>query len=136
QLHGRLALPQSPCQVQPTPAKNLVRVDAMRSRYPRHRRAFHQRLFDNPPLLRDTPPLPRGRTQRLTLIRYDSCNFPGSVHLRSTWTPNLSVHFGRMALTYTNVQTAITGRLRLISCSSAFRVSMIQSNLGASPNIM
>ena len=27
----------------------------------------HQRLFDNPPLLRDTASLPRGRTQQLTV---------------------------------------------------------------------
>src|ERR1700691_4080588 len=30
----------------------------------------------------------RTLTQQLTLIRYDSCNLPGSVHLRSKWTPN------------------------------------------------
>jgi len=68
QLHGRLALPKSSCPVEPTPAKYLVRVDAMRPRYPRHRRPFNQRLFDNPSLLRDTVPLPRSRAQQLLLV--------------------------------------------------------------------
>ena len=77
QLHGRLALPKSPCQVQPTPAKYLVRVDAMRPRYPRDRRAFDQRFFDDPPLLRDTAPLPRGRDRGLSALGYDTCNLPG-----------------------------------------------------------
>jgi len=96
QRHGRLALPKSSSQVEPTPAKYLVRVDAMRPRHSRNGRAFHQRLFDNPPLLRDIAPLPRGRAQRLTLIRYHRWNLPGSVHLRPKWTPIWSVHFGRM----------------------------------------
>jgi len=43
--------------------------------------------------------LPRDRTQRLPLVRYDSCNLLESVHLRSKWTPIRRVHFGRMTPT-------------------------------------
>src|ERR1019366_3536280 len=95
----------------PTPAKYLIGVDAMCPRHSRNRRALHRRFFDNPPLLRDTAPLPRGRTQRLTLIHDPICNLPGSVHLRSKWTPIRSVHFGRMTSYQPDVQTVITGRL-------------------------
>src|ERR1039458_7290085 len=37
QLHGRFALSKSSRQVEPTPAKYLVRVDAMHPRHTRHR---------------------------------------------------------------------------------------------------
>ena len=83
----------------------------MRPRASRPRRALNQRLFDSPLLLRDTPPLPRSRAQRLTLIRYHCGNLPGSVHLRSKWAPIWSVHFWRMTPFQPPVQTVTTGRL-------------------------
>src|ERR1035438_10273984 len=84
----------------------------MRSPNSRYRRAFHQRLFDNPPLLRDAAPLTLGRAQRLTHSRDPICNLPGSVHLRSKSTPIWSAHFQRMTSYCLTVQTVTTGRLR------------------------
>src|SRR5206468_1119039 len=96
--------------IQLAPVEHLVRVHPVCPCYPRHRRTRNQRLFDNPPLLRNAPPLPLGCDRGLSTLGND-CNLLGSVHLRSKWTPVRSVHFARMALIYGDVQTAIGVRL-------------------------
>src|SRR5438477_3495028 len=110
QLHPWLLLSKSSCQVEPSPAKQLVGVHPVRPRYPCHRRPLHQRLFDDPSLLRYAPPLSPRYERGLSALGND-CNLLGSVHLRSKWTQSLSVHFASMALTYGDVQTSTTGRL-------------------------
>jgi hypothetical protein len=80
-----LWLPKSSRQVKSAPAKYLIGVDPMRSCHPRHRRARRHRLFDNPSLLRDAPPLPHSRDRAL-FVSGNDCYLLGSVHLRSKWT--------------------------------------------------
>src|ERR1700687_6478204 len=83
----------------------------MRSRHSRHRRTFHQRLFDDSTLLLHASLLPLGGP-RLAHPRCDlSRCCPGSVHLRSKWTLSNRVHQARVSSLHTPVQTVSAGRL-------------------------
>src|ERR1039458_3262011 len=83
----------------------------MRSRHSRHRRTFHQRLFDDSTLLLHASLLPLGGP-RLAHPRCDlSPCCPGSVHLRSKWTLSNRVHQARVSSLHTPVQTVSAGRL-------------------------
>jgi len=62
QQPGSTTRDQTARLIQRAPVEHLIRVDSVRPRYARHRRALHQRLFDDPPLLRDAAPQP---------LRYD-----------------------------------------------------------------
>src|ERR1039458_1889742 len=87
----------------------------MRSRHSRHRRTFHQRLFDDSTLLLHASLLPLGGP-RLAHPRCDlSPCCPGSVHLRSKWTLSNRVHQARVSSLHTPVQTVSAGRLRINS---------------------
>jgi hypothetical protein len=58
QLGPRLLLPKSSRQVKAAPAKHLIRIHTLGPRYSRHRCTWRQRLFHDPPLLRDASSLP------------------------------------------------------------------------------
>src|SRR5437899_2754832 len=72
--------------IQPAPAEDLVGVDPMRPRDPRHRCALDQRRFDDAPLQLDCPVLSLDCGPDLSLSCEDFCDLRGSVHLRSKWT--------------------------------------------------
>src|SRR5437660_442933 len=117
QLDPRLLLPKSSCQVESPPTKYLISVHTMRPRYPRHRCAWRQCLFHDPPLLRNASSLSLSCSRALFVSGSDSCLLR-SVHLRSKWTPIPWVHFARMALLYKDVETVTTERLPPSVCSS------------------